>query len=236
MDQSKASGATPLFIAAQRGHDGCVQALLGRRANPGVRLPKTGDTPLATAAERGHAECVRMLLAAGARVETLSGRVSSGKLTLLSALEGAGAAAQQQQQPRTPQAADEAAAPRAKRRSILARFDKAKPKAKPKRGRHDEDEPVASALWKAASNGHLEVVTQLVRAGANVARAYQGVTPRQVAKGKGHVEIEKVLEAAAAGLFPMGTGTPHAVGATGSGQARPETVLKQESKLLTAQV
>ena len=52
---------TALYIAATKGHAGCVKMLLEARA--GVNVPTaTGRTPLTMASYKGHAQVVRLLL------------------------------------------------------------------------------------------------------------------------------------------------------------------------------
>lgn len=52
----------------------------------------------------------------------------------------------------------------------------------------------ASALWRAAANGHADVCRELLRAGAEVDASFQGRTPRQSAKFKGHAATVAVFD------------------------------------------
>ena len=75
------TGSTPLFKAAQNGHDAVVKLLLAPgvglklEANPNQAETKYGCTPLYMAAENGHEAVVKLLLAGGAdrAVETRCG-------------------------------------------------------------------------------------------------------------------------------------------------------------------
>ena len=58
-------GATPLFVAAQQGHDAVVRALLDAGADKDL-ADNDGATPLFVAAENGHGAIVRALLDASA--------------------------------------------------------------------------------------------------------------------------------------------------------------------------
>ena len=64
-------GATPLFIAALKGHHEVVAALIAARANVDLAV-NDGATPLLYAAGFGHVEVVRLLVRAGADT-TLTG-------------------------------------------------------------------------------------------------------------------------------------------------------------------
>ena len=70
MDRAVDGGATPLFVAAQKGHDAVVARLLAagaavdRAMDEGPQDDETdaGATPLMKAAQGGHAGAVRLLL------------------------------------------------------------------------------------------------------------------------------------------------------------------------------
>ena len=70
--KSSYSGLTPLYLAAQRGHDDVATLLIGsvpkskQRALLDQRVGDNGQTALHAAALHGHGEFVRTLLDAGA--------------------------------------------------------------------------------------------------------------------------------------------------------------------------
>ena len=78
------SGATPLFIAAQRGHAMLVDRLLRERRVDVNKADGSGDTPLITACSRGmYPEIVRSLVTHGdIEVDTRNG---SGSTALIEA-------------------------------------------------------------------------------------------------------------------------------------------------------
>ena len=93
----------------------------------------------------------------------------------------------------------------------------------------------ASALWRAAANGHADVCRELLRAGAEADASFQGRTPRQSAKLKGHAATVAVFDEDAAEtgggggasgrrkshvtLERSSTGDPGAAGGGGGGGA-----------------
>ena len=57
-------GYTPLYCAAENGHEGVVQQLLGQNVNPDTP-DDVNRTPLSHAAENGHEGVVQLLLGDG---------------------------------------------------------------------------------------------------------------------------------------------------------------------------
>ena len=67
------SGVTPLYLAAFKGHEGCVSALLEqRKANIEAIEVNRGTTALHAAAARGFVPVVRLLLSKGANWQALT--------------------------------------------------------------------------------------------------------------------------------------------------------------------
>ena len=59
-------GATPLYIATEKGHEAVVRALIEAGADVGVAAPD--ETPLFIATYEGHEAIVRALIEAGADI------------------------------------------------------------------------------------------------------------------------------------------------------------------------
>ena len=57
-----------LLIAAEAGHDGCVESLLSAGADVNTQDEISGDTALMLAAQNGHNECSKLLIEAGTDV------------------------------------------------------------------------------------------------------------------------------------------------------------------------
>lgn len=72
-------GRTPLFLAAEAGHDECVDELLRRGSDPNLSANRSEGkhSPLTVAAKNGHHACVKLLLAKGARVDHVSEQLDS---------------------------------------------------------------------------------------------------------------------------------------------------------------
>ena len=63
VNQARNSGATPLYIAAEKGHNSCVEVLLDAGAKVDQAKQENHDaTPLFIAAYHGHEKCVELLL------------------------------------------------------------------------------------------------------------------------------------------------------------------------------
>ena len=72
LNQSKAGGITPLYIAASKGHAAVASLLLSARAIPSLARELNGVSPLHIASRRGHTEIVTMLLQAHAATEQVA--------------------------------------------------------------------------------------------------------------------------------------------------------------------
>ena len=70
-------GATPLYIAAQNGHEGVAEQLVKAGADVNKATTSDGGTPLYIAAQNGHEGVVEKLLKAGANpnTELIRGRI-----------------------------------------------------------------------------------------------------------------------------------------------------------------
>ena len=66
--QAEENGATPLYIAAEEGHDSVVSALISAGASVD-QAAENGATPLYIAAQKGHDGVVNALISSGASVD-----------------------------------------------------------------------------------------------------------------------------------------------------------------------
>ena len=67
VNQSDTDGETPVYVAAQNGHEAVVQQLVAADAALN-QSNNNGATPLFMAAQKGHEAVVQQLVAAGAAV------------------------------------------------------------------------------------------------------------------------------------------------------------------------
>ena len=212
-DLQEIDGYTALMAAADQGHEACVQALLRAKANPDLQA-NIGGTALMQAADRGNEACAQTLLRAKANTELLDNR----GLTALQWAEYKGRTAtaaliRQHTAPPPPAAAAPAApldagepavsAPaslpdkiyQSTRRGELQKVVKWVRKgglvdalcpATTKSG-----EPAAyGLLHAAATNGHLELVRELLKRGASVnLQGSRGGTALVQATAFGHLPI-----------------------------------------------
>ena len=186
-------GETPLLAATYFGHDGVVEALLERGADPNVGRQADRFTPLIAAAQRGHAVIVDALLAAGAALEfanvdggtALLASVNSGHIEIATTLIDAGA--------RIDAAFDDgstalhgAAVDGDLAIVTLLLAEDADPGAAGDDG--------VTPLFAAAQRGYLDVVAVLLSAGADPdSPADDGWTPLQVATDRNHTDVVTTL-------------------------------------------
>ncbi|KAK4653514.1 hypothetical protein QC762_0084380 [Podospora pseudocomata] len=186
---------TPLWYAAQNGHEAVVKKLLATGADVNATTGTSGDqTALQAAAGGGHLEVVEKLLAAGADINATS--AGGGHLKVVEKLLAAGADVNAAAATSGGKTALQAAAGGGHLEvveKLLAAGADVNAAAATSGGQ--------TALQAAAGGGHLEVVEKLLAAGADVnaaAATSGGQTALQAAAGGGHLKVvEKLLVAGA---------------------------------------
>jgi len=180
--------ATPLHMAAGKGHAAVVRALLRCRAVVDRADSRAGRTPLFHAASRGQLEAAQLLLGAGADANWLDQQgivplyaaAQNGETQVLAALLRAGAAVN--------------GVP-----------------AQPPPGSRRRPAPAFVPLHAAAKHGHAAAARQLLRAGADpLLCTANGQTALWIAAQHGHAELAAMLLSACAGAV----GRPATDGAT----------------------
>ena len=163
--------ATPLHMAAGKGHSRVVRVLLDGRALPDRADSHAGRTPLFYAASRGQQECVHLLLVARANPNWLDQQgvvplyvaAQNGEATIVTQLLGAGA--------------------------IVNGVVPA-----PRPGAPRPGAPAFIPLHAAAKHGHVEAARQLLRAGADPMLATaNGQTALNVAAHTGQRAVAELL-------------------------------------------
>jgi len=193
-------GATPLFVACALGHFECVQTLVASGANVNAAKATTGASPLYVACQKGRVDIVGRLLQANADANQAR---DTGATPLYIACA--------QNQPLVVDRLLQAGA-----RPALATHDlgatplliaceenhvdcvrrllRAHEMGTAHVDLNQRSKAGATPLFVACQHGRPEVVRRLLLAGADAARAFEGVTPLEKARAKGHAACAELLE------------------------------------------
>ncbi|KAH7109236.1 hypothetical protein B0J13DRAFT_463009 [Dactylonectria estremocensis] len=204
---------TPLWYAAQNGHEAVVKLLVAAGADVNtVAAGYRARAALQAAAGGGHLEIVEKLLAAGADVNAAAGyggrtalqaAAGGGHLEVVEKLLAAGADVNAAAAGSDGRTALQAAA-WGGHLEIVEKLLAAGANANAAAGSDGR-----TALQAAAGRGHLEIVEKLLAAGAdvNAAAGYGGRTALQAAAGGGHLEVVEKLLAAGADVNAAAAGS-----------------------------
>ncbi|KAJ8611491.1 hypothetical protein CTAYLR_010308 [Chrysophaeum taylorii] len=192
------NGATPLHLAAQNGHVGCVRLLIANCAEVDKTTTDDGSTALHLASQNGHIDCMKFLIANGAEVNKRRYEVEVDVSSPPDETKDAERA--------------ELTEPRSSRKKSTTTSDGAIPLHLASQNGHVEcvrllvqngaeiNRPTttdcSTALHLASQNSHVECVQLLVAKGADIrAKTRQKSTPRDLAQT---VAVRQVLMEAAA--------------------------------------
>lgn len=196
-------GVLPMHIAIGNGDIEAVRLLLAAGADPECR-DTTGETCLMLAARTGREDVVRALLDSGAAVDgrdegyqqtPLMVASREGHARIVALLLGKGANVDAQTRTGKVPAFRTPASNSGSKGAGIVRG------GWPERGERDPVPGAKTSLLYASREGHLQVVSQLLDAGAEIEKPdADGVTPLLMAALNGHVDVARALIARGASV------------------------------------